>query len=186
MDILSWDHQDITTDTLIKDVTQAIIQPLELKGDYCMLCNKDIKDTPLTQHIVLEHKLIKLYMDSMQDDRCPNKECDLKSQKFMKHMNYSLAIHTLIHCNDPSARSKFFEELKVIKIHSKHMAKLNLINENKIEEADKWLACHNKETPWDMPGLTASSHSENSDSDTDTKRFDPPPSSTTVSAWRIW
>ena len=88
MDILSWDQHDITTNTLIKDVTQANIQPLKFKGEYCMLCNTNPL-TPLAQHLILEHKLIKLYIDSLQEDKCPNKECNLKDQKYLGHMNYS-------------------------------------------------------------------------------------------------
>ena len=63
------------------------------------------------------------------------------------------------------------------------MAKVNIISGNKTEEADKWLTYQNKEKPWDMPGLTASSHSEDSN---DTEMFDPPPPSTMSPVWKIW
>ena len=47
-DLLNWEHKDITADILIKDETKADIQPLELTGDHCVLCSKDIKGTTLS------------------------------------------------------------------------------------------------------------------------------------------
>ena len=86
MDILSWEHQNITTDTLIKDANKAVIEPLKLRGNHCELCNKDIKNTTLAQHGILEHKLIMLYMNTMDSNiTCPNKYCNLHQQKFMRH-----------------------------------------------------------------------------------------------------
>ena len=120
-----------------------------------------------------------LYINSMDDYiTCPNQYCNLNQQKFMKHMDYSLALHTLIHCNDTSTRTEFLSE---------SMVKVNIISGNEAEEAEKWLRYQNKEAPWDMPGLIASSHSEDSD-DSDTEVFNPPPPtpSTMAPVWRIW
>jgi hypothetical protein len=79
----------------------------------------------------------------------------------MKHMDYSLALHTLIHCNDTSTRTEFLRELRVIRVHNEFMAKINIISGDNAKEAEKWLRKYqNEEAPWDMPWLTASSHSE--------------------------
>ena len=59
MDILSWEHQNITTDTLIKDMNKAVVQPLELTGDHCVLCNKDTKSTTLAR--AADHALHQQY-----------------------------------------------------------------------------------------------------------------------------
>ena len=86
VDILSWEQQNITTDTLIKDANKAVIQPLKLTGNHCELSNKDVKNTTLAQHVILEHKLIMLYMNTMDSNiTCPNKYCNLHQQKFMRH-----------------------------------------------------------------------------------------------------
>ena len=146
-----------------------------------MLCNKDVKSTTLAQHMILKHKLIMLYINSMPIDdylTCPNQYCNLNLQKFMTQMDYSLALHTLIHCNESSTRTKFLRELRVIRVHNESMAKVNIISGDEAKEAEKWLRKYqNEEAPWDMPGLTASSHSDDSD-DSDTEVFKPPSTNT--------
>ena len=62
VDILSWEYQDSTMDLLIKDKDKAVVQPLEQKEDHCVLCNNDIENTNFGQHIIIEHKLINLYI----------------------------------------------------------------------------------------------------------------------------
>ena len=131
-------------DLLIKDKDKAVVQPLEQKGDHCVLCNNDIENTNVGQHMILEHKLINLYIDSMpiNDNNhmtCPNQYCNLNQQKFMKHMSYSLALHSLIHCNDTSTRTEFLRELRVMRIHTESMTKINIITGDETEEAEKWL-----------------------------------------------
>ena len=87
MNILSWNNTEITTDTVIRDKTQANITKLSYEGEHCMLCNKTLL-TPLVRHLILDHKLIKLYTDTLQGDKCPNIGCDMKNQKYLENMNY--------------------------------------------------------------------------------------------------
>ena len=104
-------------------------------------------------------------------------------------MDYSLALHTLVRCNDTSTRTEFLRELRVIRVHSESMAKVNIISGNEAaeaEEAEQWLRYQNKEAPWDMHGVTAATPRTPMTVIQRCSTPPPPTPSTMAPVWRIW